>query len=447
MSSSPTWKTVVVQTGADGLTIPFAAGSAQENYRIISIPLDLTNKTVTGVFVDDLGEYDKSKYRLFRYSNGATTELTTSSSLEAGKGYWFISADAKTVDTGVGTTVNAGLSAPFYVPITIGWNQIGNPFNFDVNWASIKNHDDNSDKTFGDFKGFNGSFAALTQLKKMSGGFVMIQGLGDGKLRIPAFESSGNRESAPLPPVNFAQTLGSDTWGVDLIVKSGSVENTFAGFGMHPGAKEQNDQYDDFTLPRFLEYLELNHNKQFVGSSFTKDIVPTSSQHVWEFEVVSNVESDIVELRWDNSYFGNTALQLILWDVEQQRAVDMKSENSYTFERSQSGAFKVFYGDHAFVKMETQPTRAVFHSASPVPSSGNVTFSFSLPEGNSDANANLVIYNLMGQKVADLVNGPLPSGYQQAVWNIEDGTKPAAGVYISVLKFGNTTLQKRLIIR
>jgi hypothetical protein len=45
------------------------------------------------------------------------------------------------------------------------------------------------------------------------------------------------------------------------------------------------------------------------------------------------------------------------------------------------------------------------------------------------------------------VDNALPAGYQQATWNIEDGTKPAAGVYISVLKFGSTTLQKRLIIK
>ncbi len=53
----------------------------------------------------------------------------------------------------------------------------------------------------------------------------------------------------------------------------------------------------------------------------------------------------------------------------------------------------------------------------------------------------------MGQKVSKLVDDTLPAGYHQAVWNIEDGTKPAAGVYISVLKFGETTLQRRLIIK
>src|ERR1044071_2458606 len=136
----------------------------------------------------------------------------------------------------------------------------------------------------------------------------------------------------------------SDVCSSDLHVTSDGMENNFAGFGMHPDAKEQNDKFDDYTLPRFMDYLELNYNKKIFGSPFTKDIVPTSTQYVWEFQVASNLASDVVELSWDNSYFGNSDLQLVLWDVNQQRAVNMKTEKTYSFERSLSGTFKIFYG-------------------------------------------------------------------------------------------------------
>jgi hypothetical protein len=325
-----------------------------------------------------------------------------------------------------------------------GWNLIGNPFITSVDAATVATHEDNSDKTFGDFKTYEGSFVTATQLKPMSGGFVMIQAAGNGQLRIPAY--STGRISAPSP-VNFKQAIASGTWSVDLLVKSGSFTNSFAGFGMHPDASEQNDKYDDFTLPRFLDYLELNYNKQLYGSAFTKDIVPTSPQHVWEFEVESNLSDEVIEMTWDNAYFGNTDQELVLWDVGQQRAIDMKTDNRYSFERSLSRSFRVLFGSPEFVSKETQPFRPVFHSVSPVPSAGNVTFAFSVPESGGQVKTSLVIYNMMGQKVADLVDGALPAGYQQAQWNIEDSAKPAVGVYISVLKFGETTLQKRLIIK
>lgn len=443
--NDPSFRSVIVEHTGTGLAIPYAAGTAQTNYRIISVPLNLQNNKVSDVFADDLGPEDKSKYRVFRYSGGATTELSASSLIELGKGYWFIAAESKTLNSGPGTTAVVGAGTPLTIPISNGWNQIGNPFNFDVDWNLVLNHAANEDKTIGDFKTYSNGFNVATTLSRMSGGFVMIQEDGDEKLRIPVFDDSG--DDRIIAPVNFHQPLASNTWAVDLVLESGSFKNTFAGVGMHPEAKEQNDKYDDFTLPRFFEYLELNHNKKLYGSPFTKDIVPTSTQHAWEFEIDSNLPNEVVEINWDNSYFGSTDLQLVLWDVSQQRAVDMKAENKYTFLRNESHSFKVFFGDESFVKTETLPFRAVFHSASPVPSTGNITFGFSVPESAGQEKTSLIIYNLMGQKTANLIDKSLPAGYHEAVWNIEDGTKPATGVYISVLKFGETTLQKRLIVK
>ncbi|HMJ67501.1 MAG TPA: T9SS type A sorting domain-containing protein [Cyclobacteriaceae bacterium] len=445
-SSNQAWKQVLVEyTNENSLTIPYSAGTAITNYRIISVPLDLAKNTVNDVFSDDLGALDKSKYRLFRYNGSSATELTSLSKIEIGNGYWFIAAESKTIDTGAGTTADTGSGKPTTMPVVNGWNQIGNPFNYDVSWARVTGALENDDKTLGALKTFTGTFTNSITLPKMAGAFLMVQDAGDGQLTIPYFKEEG-RISAP-EPVNFARTLDSDTWAVDFALKSGMTVNNFAGFGMHPKASEQNDGYDDFTLPRFMEYLELNYNKKLYGSNFTKDIIPTTGQHVWEFEVTSNLSDEVMELTWDNSFFGNSDKHLVLWDINQQRSIDMTLENRYVFERSLSGPFKVFFGDETFVKTESMPFRPVFHSASPVPSSGNVTLAFSVPETNSQVNTNLSIYNLMGQKVSNLLDQPLPGGYQQAIWNIEDGTKPAAGVYISVLKFGNSTLQKRLIVK
>ncbi|MEI9920292.1 MAG: T9SS type A sorting domain-containing protein [Bacteroidota bacterium] len=437
------FKSVILNYTGTGLQIPYAFGSDKTSYRIISVPLNLTSPKVTDVF-DEFGTtYDKTKYRLFHYANNSVAELSGTSNIELGKGYWFIASENKgTVNSGAGTTALTGLDRDVVIPVSNGWNQLGNPYNFEVSWNLVVTH--NTDKTFTKFKSYEGKFNDASTLKKMGGAFVMVSVAGDGNLVIPVDKDA--RVAAPELP-NFAQTIDSDTWGVDLLVKSGDMENTFAGFGMHPDASEQSDRFDDFTLPRFVDYLELNYNKKLFGSFYTKDIVPTSTQHVWEFQLASNVDSDVIELSWDNSYFGSSTLQLLLWDVNQQRAVDMRTQNRYTIERSQAGTFKIFYGTESFVKQETLPNMAVFHSVSPVPSSGNVTLAFSVPDSNGDVKTNLSIYNSLGQKVSKLVDDTLPAGYHQAVWNIDEGTKPAAGVYISVLKFGETTLQKRLVIK
>lgn len=444
-SASTGWKQVLVAHSDDGLTIVSGVtGTAKTDYRIVSVPLDLAKKSVNDIFSDDIGPLDKKKFRMFKYENKTLSELTSSSSIEIGRGYWFLATDVKPVDSGPGTTVNAGIGKPFTIPIVEGWNLIGNPLNSNIPWSLIADLSDNDDVTMGPLRVYNKRWDNGTTLQKFSGGFVMVTNDGDGVLRIPV--TINDRIVAPTPE-NFARTLDSDIWAVEFSLKSGETTNTFGGFGMHPNASEQNDRYDDYTLPRFMEYLELNYNKKIFGSAFTKDIVPTTDRHTWEFQVESNLSEEVIELTWDNSFFGTSDRHLVLWDIDQQRAIDMRTEKSYAFQRGQSGAFKVFFGDESFVKAETLPYRPVFHSASPVPSSGNVTLAFSVPEASGQVNTNISIYNLMGQKVANLLDKPLQGGYQQAVWNIEDGTKPASGMYISVLKFGDFTLQKRLIIK
>ncbi len=444
-SSSVGYKQVRVAYADKGLLIPYSAGSDVTKYRIISVPLDLTKKTVDDVFGDNLGSYDKSKYRLFRYQNGGLSELSGSSSIEIGKGYWFISTQNPNIDTGPGVTADVGEGKDrFSLSIVQGWNQIGNPFNFVLKWSDISGHSDNADLTLGDYISYNGSFAKQTNIEKFGGGFVMVQSVGDGKLVFPhvAFARRDTK-----PPVDFAQSLDSDIWAVDLTLKSGGQINDMGGFGMHPDALEANDRYDGFTVPRFMDYLELNFNKKFVGSNFNRDIVTTSANHMWEFEVASNLGDRVGQLVWDNSYFGAADRKLVLFDVAAQRAIDMKSETQYTFDMKTASTFRIYFGDEKFVKAETSPVRAVFHSVSPVPADGDVTFEFSLPETGGEQTTQLVVYDMTGRRIATVVDQPLAGGYQRAVWNIEGGTKPAAGVYISVLKFGNTTLQKRLMIR
>lgn len=60
----------------------------------------------------------------------------------------------------------------------------------------------------------------------------------------------------------------------------------------------------------------------------------------------------------------------------------------------------------------------------PNPFNPSTTFSFELPE---DANVSLIVYDVLGRKVAEVVNGLTQAGYRSAVWN---ASRVASGVYI-----------------
>jgi hypothetical protein len=83
-----------------------------------------------------------------------------------------------------------------------------------------------------------------------------------------------------------------------------------------------------------------------------------------------------------------------------------------------------------------QPTAPVSYNLRqnyPNPFNPSTTISFALPRASS---VSLTVFNLLGQEVATLVNGELPAGTREIVWNGRDnaGRSLASGLYFYRLK-------------
>ncbi len=439
---------VSITIDQNGLTIPFSAGSAQNNYKIVSIPLTLESKSVDNVFGDDFGKYgDKSKWRLFRYSGGKTNELNGSSSINPGEGYWLLSSASATLDSGPGKTVGR-ISEPFTINVTQGFNQIGNPYVINLLWDDIKTYSydthDNSTLGLGNLRTYSGgSWSNGTILNKYEGGFVMANTA--GTLVFPAEKkaAAGRVESKPIVPLR--NSIDMDNWELNFELSNSLQTMNFSGIGMNRNASEQYDRFDDFTVPRFMDYIELNHaSKELFNISYTKDIVPTAENHVWEFFVESNA-NELMTMKWDNSYFGQNDKQLVLWDVNQQRGLDMRSISQYIFNKSSSGHFKVYFGDEKFIKEKTAVDQLVFHDVFPNPASDRVTISFSVP---TDDRVTVDVIDLLGRKIATVADGHFTAGYHEINWNTTDhaGNALSNGIYITQVKTLYRDQQKRLSI-
>ncbi len=432
----------VVVDHPNGLTIPYSAyGAAQTNYRVLSIPLVLEKKSINDIFTTPLGAYDPKNWRMFRYGNGQYTEMTGTATMDVGRGYMFIAKENKgALNTGAGVTVDNGFNKPFTFTPANGWNLIGNPFNFNVRWADVQA--ENNALASVPLKVFNGgaTFTDGTALAAFSGGFIFVNST--SPITIPHVKSG--RTMAPPPPMRNA--LDTDHWVVDISLTSGNLVSK-GGIGMSAASSEEYDQLDDFTVPRFLDFLELNHSKKLHGANYAKDVVPVAGNHEWLFEVISNSGEDLVKLSWDNSYFGSNSKQLVLWDENLQRGIDMRTNASYVMSQKQSKDFRIIYGDADFVQEKSNPRNLVFHGAYPVPATEKVTFAFSTPESSESVQTSVEVYDLLGRQVAEVLNKTLPGGYQEVVWQIDQNHRPLPGVYISVVKFGNEVAQKRLVIK
>jgi hypothetical protein len=81
----------------------------------------------------------------------------------------------------------------------------------------------------------------------------------------------------------------------------------------------------------------------------------------------------------------------------------------------------------------------------PNPFNPSTQILFSLPQAGK---ISLTIYNLLGQKIMALVDGPLSAGTHTVSWNGRDarGVQLPSGVYFYSLKTSNFTATKRMIL-
>ena len=216
---------------------------------------------------------------------------------------------------------------------------------------------------------------------------------------------------------------------------------------MNPQAKEEYDPYDDFTMPRFLDYVELRHPKKAYGMTYTKDVVPTVENFEWEFSVESNVEGT-TNISWDNSYFGKNDKHLVLWDVEEKRSVDMRETNQYLIKGKKSKTFQLFFGNKEYVQEKTASKSLIIHSLSPNPTDGETKIAFTV-SGTEEASVQVKIVDLMGKTISRVFDGNLSAGFHEVIWSGKDGqgNKPAQGVYLVEIMQGNERGSKRLIVK
>jgi parallel beta-helix repeat protein len=420
--------------GTDGLamTINTEHTKSRNNYRIIAIPLVLENNTVNSVFSDEFGAYDDKVWRMYHYNNASNpplTKLNGNSTLVPGKGYWFLSSvpPSGPIDTGPGTTV----VIPFSIPINSGWNQIGNPFNFDISWDDVlaANPSISSDLS-AEVRIWNGSIRQVTELEKFTGGYIRNDG-SSATLLIPAAKNpSVNGRVASREVRN---PLGGSHWEVLLNLSNGESHYNLGGFGMHPDAKDEAERLDDYNLPRFFDYLEVRYPKVRYDMTVTRDMVPPQEEYVWTFTTETNQLGEAITLTWDNTYFGDGNQQLWLTEVESGKVWDMRRETVASVPFREVVAWKAAFGKLDFVTEATLPAESRIIQAYPNPFDVEISVNFAVSRAGE---VTLEVLDINGRPAGSLVNGYMDKGRYAAVWKVGDRVPVPAGLYILRLRAG-----------
>jgi len=104
------------------------------------------------------------------------------------------------------------------------------------------------------------------------------------------------------------------------------------------------------------------------------------------------------------------------------------------------GAFGVGCEDILSTDMDVIPLQYVLHQNYPNPFNPVTTIRFDLPE---DADVQLLVYDVLGREVAELVSGRVLSGFHEVIWDASD---VSSGVYLCQLTTLNSVITNKMVV-
>jgi hypothetical protein len=396
------------------LVIP--KGSADvSGYKIISVPFDLANNSIAENF-EELGNEGATQFRFLRYAEGPPKRwdeypggnLTV---LKRGEGYFINSKTSQTISLTKATAPVNTQNDPFQLTLLKGWNQIGNPYTSEITWKDALEY--NTAVTgVGNLFTYSGTGYAeqpIGLIQPFTGGFVHADA--DVTVSIPISAGGRKRSTNDQIPTD----LSAEWWQMPLTVTQGEIVNNFTAVGMHPDASLSKDDFDAVPPPKFTDYLEMNtRHPEYFEQKLSRDVVPTQNDYTWEFEIDSNLKGNAV-ISWDNTAFGDNVKQLFLLDEEAQVLIDMRKSQTYEFKPPETRKIRIYFGENLDGRIN--PSFLNLGKAFPNPTSGLTTIGFTLPLLSDSYKVSLEVYNVMGRKVATLVNGIFAPGFYNAEWD------------------------------
>lgn len=392
-------------------------GSDIAAYQMISIPLVLESATVASVFEDDLGPADPTQWRLYRLDeNDAVVEMRSSDNIEPGKGYWLIVKDQSEIRLGAGNVLQVTQEEPFVWSLKKGWNFIGNPYPFDINWGDVLDENGNPEVVAESIHIYNRKYEKALTLRAFQGAYVLADEIVDIKVPLVskiASNNSGKMGIMGIMAANHKRLTSEHThpdlgWKVNFTLKSDELLYTLSGLGMHPEANLNKDKYDEVALPRLSKYvdIEFEHPEYFIPV-FTQDIVPIQEEFIWDMKVVGSSAQSPIVISWEKPVNIPMGKHLVLFDPVQQHILDMMTNDQYIVRGVQS-PLQVYYGDAQFIDANLKPLSNQVGEAYPNPFTDNLFFPIVLLESDQPYHVQIQLFNSLGVEVGNktiVING------------------------------------------
>jgi hypothetical protein len=281
----------------------------------------------------------------------------------------------------------------------------------------------------------NGQYKKSTVLPAWKGAFVYADNGGTVSFPVTSRTTSSGRILSNELPIS----IDEDAWQLPITLSFQDLVQT-SSVGMHPLASESKDKYDDITVPRFIDYLEMHTlHPEFKALKFSDDIVPTNNQRSWLFTLSSNLEDGTAKITWDSESLAKSQSQIMLIDLTDQKWMDMKAVSNYAFNWKNTRQVKIAYARLG----DIDPGVTFLGQAYPNPFSTQVSIPVLVSSDNLDVRVD--VFDLMGRKVKSIFNQFLNPGHHELLWDGKDDQDHEVSNGVLLYRIENDHRSKRII--
>ena len=432
-------------------------------HNLIGFPLELDTPLASILLPEILGPFHPGSWRLGRWVStgsegvsGYYVEYPDIDVIERGQGYWLISA--KDVDlrlSGLSPLPDSFVNDTGYTVLRLapGLNQIASPFPFEIDWRSIVETGNHvfrqTDDCLWEYHPVEDDYTTTNILAPFGGGFVRNSHATDTmEVLIPYLQA---QDTVTCTHDGF--TGDADSWTALIRIQGANGYTDQLRLGVHPEAKTGIDDFD-YVKPDPMrrarcafftgtDDVGLNHPlhgdyraPSDTGWSWIVNLDPhTTPAAMISIEDSSLLPEDILITVMD----GNGRP---LGELRQAGRLSLAGR-SRVAERL---ILRVSSGIHSSdAPSQVIPTVFVLRQNHPNPFNAQTVIGYDLPQS---AEVVLEVFNVLGQKVATLVNARQSAGSYESTWDgLTDQREPAAsGLYIYQIRADQHTVSKKMVL-
>ena len=357
--------------------------------------------------------------------------------IELGHSYWFRHRYDEPVlfqeDSSTAITLE-----PFIIDLDDGWNLIGSPFSFPVQFD--KDSIVTDPITYVD----GGWSESQNELIPWNG--YAVYSPNPSQLTLLPF--SENDSSA-------RRITSKDEWYLNVKVKSQSHIHNSMEIGRRAYAKESFDLFDTPIFPDIETSLslssDLNGTREFGYMRDIRDIDELNG--VWNLKLDAHKNEENIFLSGTLKGVVPEELSIAIFDIPERKVFFNFLDNGIQVIKKSTVAYdlKIVAGQSDYVERMTEEILAnipsVFSLSQNYPNPFNpiTKMNYNLPMRSK---VNISIYNVLGQEIKTLVNEVQEYGYHSISWNGKDnfGRDMASGVYFTRMASKGFTQTKKMLL-